>query len=262
MKVAFQISGVLRNWETAYVLFRQYKKLIEKKGLEVDFFLHTWDDEYTKQCIENGLFDIFTSYDITPLPSHGIVEGSKDRSKSLYSWSYSMFLSSVVRRTYQINNKVSYIKVFSCRPDIYAPYDYWGYVGDKMALESSYMLNYPPYRKSSTNNDKWPHLISDDLKIVGTQEAIDLFSLNFHLMYLNDDPSFIPTYHTVPGLTIMKYGLNVESKSGLAGKWKILRRNDGVSISSGHNSDDVMIEEAYLADGMMKEVRERVGLLS
>lgn len=260
MKVAFQISGILRNWETAYVLFSQYKKLIEKKGLEVDFFIHTWDDEYARLCIAEGLFDIFTDYELTPLPRQGIEDKTRDRSKSLYSWSYSMFLSSVVRRSYQYNNKVNYIKVFSCRPDIYVPYRYWSYVSSKMALESSYMLNYPPYRKSATNNDKWPHLVSDDLKIVGTQEAIDLFSLNFHLMYLNNDPSFIPTYHTVPGLTIMRYGLNYESKSGLAEKWKILRRNDGKSVMSGHNSDDVMIEQEYLRDGMMQKYIERFGL--
>lgn len=257
MRVAFQISGELRCWETAYVLFKQYKYIIEKKGIEVDFFLHTWDDEYTRKCEKNGLLDIFNVYDLSPLPNHGIKENTQNRSTSLYPWSYSMFMSSIVRRSYQSNNNIEYAKVFSCRPDIYVPYDYWGYLDEKAEVPTPYLLYYPPMRKSGTSKDKWPHLISDDLKIVGSPEAIDLFSLNFHLMYLNPDPSFIPTYHTVPGLTIMKYSLNFDSLHGLAKKWMILRRNDGKVVMS-HGDKDVLIEEKYLKDGMMQEVREKV----
>lgn len=261
MKVAFQISGDLRNWETAYVLFSQYKIILEDKGFEVNFFIHTWDKPYTHQCIEAGLFDIFNAYEVTPLPQEGISEVN-GKTKSLYSWSYSMFRSSMVRRDYQYKNKIEYQKVLSTRPDIYVPYDYWGYMDEKVGKESSYMLNYPPFRKSGRSTDKWPHVVSDDLKIVGTQEAIDLFSLNFHLMYIDDDPSFIGTYHSVPGLTIMKYGLTIESKSGLAGKWMILRRNDGKTIMQDGENRSKVIEQVYLNDGMMEKVLKRVGILT
>ena len=266
MRIAFQISGELRNWKTAHFLFKVIQNYLQANSkIKVDFFLHCWESDYSLSVEKEGLFDIFDSYSMSVIPDEGVVNYKPKKlfhpatvayvhALTLYPWSFSMFKASKVRREYQIKNNIKYDFVISTRPDSY-------FMFSTIRLLKDYLISYDPngkeffalyrknIRKNHGRNFTWIGYKGNDTTMIGTEEAINLYSTNFHLTYLNLNHSTIPMSHNIPGLTIMKYNMDIiANNDALNLKATILRQDDGKVVNKGKN-ENVTIEEPYFNSG-------------
>lgn len=274
MRIAFQISGELRNWKTAYSLYSVIKSYLEEDtDIEVDFFLHCWVNDYSLSIEKEGLLDIFNSYSMSVIPEEGVVNYKPKKefhpatvayvhALTLYPWSFSMFKASKVRREYQIKNNIKYDYIVTTRPDSYFVFStimrfkLFLAAPDKKIVNRDQPENtdfYSLYRrnikKNHTNNFTWIGYKGNDTTMIGTEEAINLFSTNFHLIYLNLNHSTLPMSHNIPGLTAMKYNMDIISNNdALNLKATILRQDDGKLVSKS-NEGDLFIEQPYLNSG-------------
>ena len=254
IKIAWTLGGELRNSKTAFNLLRFYKEYFKKSNIDLHFYGCFWKSSYADFCIENGYLDVFNDYVIEEVPKNGVVDGQKGfvennitgRSTSLYNWSYGCYRSNYLRKMYQLKSKDSYRLVFFSRPDIYIPYDRL----KAMPVEIQdlflphikavdYTMYIPPIRKALGNSLEY-HYHCDDLKVVGDQRAMDVFSTNFHLIYINNSSSYVGSYHNLPAVTCKRYDLEVRSDLDLCKKWMILREDDGIEVYTG-----VEVEKEY-----------------
>lgn len=256
-RFAFTIGGELRNFKTSSALFKFYSEFLEKNDIQVDFFGCFWESDYTDKCKSAGYFDFFTDYIVEPVPNEGInldlpIKVSSNltgRSNSLYNWSYSCYKSNYIRKQYQLKTKKEYDLVSFSRPDIYIPYKTLKAISiDMHELDSPILNTYdftiytPPIKKSFGNDNGTDyHLHCDDLKVVGDQCAMDIFSTSFHLIYIKNDPSYVGSYHNLPAFTIKKYGLEVRNDCAFDKKWKILRKDNGIDVT-----DSMKIDKEYV----------------
>lgn len=267
MRFAIQIGGELRNWETASALFIEYRNILEGLGVKVDYFLVGWKSDYSLECEKKGLLDFCTEYQLMEVPEEAInpaftakfTTNDTGRSVSLYAWSYALYLTYFMRKKYQNTSKVEYDSVWFTRPDVYVPYDLWGKIVEnlKWQQEEAYrkaersdftLYSYRPVR-GVVEHHKILHHFSDDIKICGDQPAMDIFSHSFHLHYISSDPSFIGTYHSIPYLSAMKYGLTFRNDTPCSSKWMILRQNNGkVVMGDGKGNADILIDQRYFKD--------------
>lgn len=259
-KIAFQISGELRNWETGSKLFKRIKEFLEEgEEISVDFYLHAWENEYSLEVEKAGLFDFLNDYSLSNIPDEGVAEykPKKDtysnyvHALGLFPWSFSMYQASKIRRNYQSKNNIKYDYIVICRPDSY----FYSHMVNRFKKELTF--NRPPadeffftlFRiniyKNMTNPYGWVGFRGDDSSLVGTEEAINLYSTNFHMFYIEKNHSIIPMYHNLPGLTAMKYNMHVTGGvDGLNMKATILRKNDGVYVSQAEKNS-ILIEDFY-----------------
>jgi hypothetical protein len=256
-RFAFTIGGELRNFKTSSRLFEFYKEFLMKNNIEVDFFGCFWNSNYTEECKKLGYFDFLTDFTLEDVPDEGIDRGmppkgnynNTGKSKSLYNWSYSCYRSNYLRKLYQLETKVSYDLISFSRPDIYIPFSSLkGISIDIHELQSSilnatdFTIYTPPIKKNfGYKNGTDYHLHCDDLKVVGDQCAMDVFSTSFHLIYIKNDPSYVGSYHNLPAFTIKKYGLEVRNDCSFDKKWIILREDNGIDVTK-----DMKIDKEYV----------------
>lgn len=266
MRIAFQISGELRNWKTAHFLFNVIKDYLEEDSkIEVDFFLHCWKNDYSLSIEKEGLFDIFNSYHMSTIPDEGVVNYKPKKTfhpatvayvhaLTLYPWSFSMFKASKVRREYQTDNNIKYDFIITTRPDSY-------FVFNSVIRFKEFLNSFKPedkdfftlyrknIRKNHTKDFTWIGYKGNDTTMIGTEEAINLYSTNFHLTYLNLNHSTLPMSHNIPGLTIMKYNMDILADNNpLNLKATILRQDDGKIVSKSKEGN-IYIEEPYFNSG-------------
>lgn len=272
MRFAIQIGGEIRNWETSSVLFREYRSALRNLGVEVDFYLVGWNSDYSRECDKNGLFDFCQEYRLIDIPQEAIQpaftakfkNNDTGRSISLYAWSYALYLSYFLRKKYQVKHSIRYDLVWFTRPDVYVPYEHWRSIVEELkwhkevesakAERSDFTLySFRPVR-GVVKGHSILHHFSDDIKMCGDEAAMDIFSHSFHLHYLSQDPGFIGTYHSIPYLSAMKYGLGFRNDTYTSKKWMILRRNDGVGVMGRGDEVDVYIDKRYLDSGLMESV--------
>lgn len=258
-KIAFQISGELRNWETSSKLFKRIKEYLEEENqISVDFYLHSWKNSYSLNLEKLGLFDFLNDYSLSIIPDAGVVEYKPKKDNytnyvhgmGLYPWSFSMYQASKIRRNYQSKNNIKYDYIVICRPDAYF---FHKIVCDFKTELLSNQFDKEPFFftlfrfnifKNMKNPYNWLGYRGDDSSIIGTEEAINLYSTNFHMFYIQKNHSLVPMYHNVPGLTIMKYSMHVTGGiHGFNMKCTILRQNDGIIVSKGDK--DILIEDFY-----------------
>ena len=247
IKIAWTLGGELRNSKTAFNLLRFYKEYFKKSNIDLHFYGCFWKSSYADFCIENGYLDVFNDYVIEEVPKNGVKDGKKGfvennitgRSTSLYNWSYGCYRSNYLRKIHQLKSKDSYRLVFFSRPDIYVPYDRLKampvatqdlFLPHIKAVD--YTMYIPPIRKALGNSLEY-HYHCDDLKVVGDQRAMDVFSTNFHLIYINNSSSYVGSYHNLPAIACKRYDLEVRSDVELSKKWMILREDDGIEVYTG-----------------------------
>lgn len=280
MRFAIQIGGEIRNWETASGLFQEYKSVLAKLNVQLDYYLVGWNSAYSRECRDKGLFDFCTSYNLIDIPPEAIntqftpksATNDTGRSISLYAWAYSLYLSYYLRKEVQAKQGIDYDLVWFTRPDVYVPYHLWRRIVDELIwhkeIESSKaeksdftLYSFRPVR-GVVPGHKILHHFSDDIKMCGDQYAMDIFSHSFHLHYLSKDPGFIGSYHSIPYLSAIKYGLTFRNDTYTSKKWMILRRNDGRAVMGNGEKIDVFIDEEYLHSGLIEKQVNKVGTLS
>lgn len=260
MNVAIQIGGELRNWETSYGLFSTYKEICKSRGIELEFFGCFWESEYVTHCKTHKLFDLFTALSILPVPTHGTTEGHKKqmidnntgRSTNLYNWSYACYISTKIRREYQWSMKpfgFKYDFVIYTRPDVYAPTRYWDalekYLEKTTILKFPYTLFTPPILKTLIETEgvpAWPHCVGEDLKMSGDEDGMNIFAFGILPLYIDNNPSFVATYHNTPCLTISKFNLGIIPTPEQFMNWQILRINDCERVDGSTNIEPKYID--------------------
>lgn len=254
IKIAWTLGGELRNTKISFSLLRFYKEYFKKFNIDLDYFGCFWQSSYTDSCIKSGYLDIFKDFIVEEVPNGGVVDGQKKHIKanntgrtiSLYNWSYSCYRSNYIRKLDQLKTKDKYRVVFFSRPDIYVPF----YRLERLPIEIQdlylprikavdYTMYIPPIRKALGDSLEY-HYHCDDLKVVGDQRAMDVFSTNFHLIYINNSNSYVGSYHNIPAVTCKRYDLEVRSDLELSRKWMILRKDDGIEVTKG-----VFVEKEY-----------------
>ena len=227
MRVAIQIFGELRNWEEAHSLFSIIKRKFKQSDVEIDIHMHVWDSEYTRECKEKGLFDICTTFSYDKMQEEGVVrnghyEHTRNRSRGLYNWSLSMYKASLSRRKYQYERGVDYKYIILTRPDVYIREEGLKFLLESLRLDKEqidtrhtraysnrFFTIFTNHLQKALGRDyKWPCYDGNDNTLYGTQEAINLYTTNFHLLYIKKDDSVLPYYHANPGLIAMKYNLD------------------------------------------------------
>lgn len=256
MRIALQVIGELRNFNTIRRLHTRYREILGMRGVDLDIFLATSESIKARRYESLGYFDDYTGYSIETLPGTGIVpnklgkfeENTTGRSSNLYNWSYFLYRTYHQRRVFQLRNGVNYDYVIACRVDSVAPYNFWNdtinaverFHTDRSPNYSDFSIY--TYRGLKATDSRFieNHLNFDDIKIAGDEYAMNIFCSSMHLMYMNQDPSFIGTYHNLPGLVIQKYNLNLRTDGGECAKWAILRKDDGIRVRN-----DLDIDKRY-----------------
>ena len=216
MKIAIQYFGELRFFDIFSQLLEEYREEAIKNDYSVDFHMTTWDNDYTR----NLDLSIFDSYHLIESPQDGILsllpkkqskENREGRSRGFFNPSYSMFRGAYNRFKYQKENDIHYDWIILIRPDFIFTTKYFNSFVKEMKRKKKiddscdFRIIYHSVKKSLVS--KWSSFNGQDAFWVGTQEAIDLFCKNFHLCFLNDDGSFIATYHNLPKHAIDRYHL-------------------------------------------------------
>ena len=125
MKVAVCLSGQLRQWEIAK---ENQKWFWETSGVEIDYFIHTWDYSGDRE----GVSQPYITRDVSRKEFDELVDWYKpkgcmfdDRKQDFFyandHWSslfYSMSHSMMLKRQYEIDNDFEYDLVIKTRPDV------------------------------------------------------------------------------------------------------------------------------------------------
>lgn len=125
MKIAVCMSGQLRQWEMAK---ENQKWFWETSGVEIDYFIHTWDYSGDRE----GVSQPYITRDVSREEFDKLVEWYKpkmcmfdDRKQDFFytndHWSslfYSMAHSMMLKRQYEIDNDFEYDLVIKTRPDV------------------------------------------------------------------------------------------------------------------------------------------------
>ena len=125
MKIAVCMSGQLRQWEIAK---ENQKWFWETSGVEIDYFIHTWDYSGDRE----GVSQPYITRDVSRKEFDKLVDWYKpkgcmfdDRKQDFFyandHWSslfYSMAQSMMLKRQYEIDNDFEYDLVVKTRPDV------------------------------------------------------------------------------------------------------------------------------------------------
>ena len=125
MKIAVCMSGQLRQWEIAK---ENQKWFWETSGVEMDYFIHTWDYSGDRE----GVSQPYVTRDVSQDEFDKVVEWYKpkkyifDKRKQDFfyandHWSslfYSLAQSIMLKREYEIENDFEYDLVIKTRPDV------------------------------------------------------------------------------------------------------------------------------------------------
>jgi len=125
MKIAVCMSGQLRQWEIAK---ENQKWFWETSGVEIDYFIHTWDYSGDRE----GVSQPYITRDVSQDEFNKVVEWYKpkkyifDNKKQDFfyandHWSslfYSLAQSIMLKREYEIENDFEYDLVIKTRPDV------------------------------------------------------------------------------------------------------------------------------------------------
>ena len=125
MKIAVCMSGQLRQWEIAK---ENQKWFWETSGVEIDYFIHTWDYSGDRE----GVSQPYITRDVSRKEFDKLVDWYKpkgcmfdDRKQDFFyandHWSslfYSMSHSMMLKRQYEIDNDFEYDLVIKTRPDV------------------------------------------------------------------------------------------------------------------------------------------------
>jgi|TARA_B100000900_G_scaffold144272_1_gene122286 hypothetical protein len=125
MKIAVCMSGQLRQWEIAK---ENQKWFWETSGVEIDYFIHTWDYSGDRE----GVSQPYITRDVSRKEFDELVDWYKpkgcmfdDRKQDFFyandHWSslfYSMSHSMMLKRQYEIDNDFEYDLVIKTRPDV------------------------------------------------------------------------------------------------------------------------------------------------
>ena len=125
MKIAVCMSGQLRQWEIAK---ENQKWFWETSGVEIDYFIHTWDYSGDRE----GVSQPYITRDVSREEFDKVVDWYKpkgcmfdDRKQDFFyandHWSslfYSMAQSMILKRQYEIDNDFEYDLVIKTRPDV------------------------------------------------------------------------------------------------------------------------------------------------
>ena len=125
MKIAVCMSGQLRQWEIAK---ENQKWFWETSGVEIDYFIHTWDYSGDRE----GVSQPYITRDVSRKEFDTLVDWYKpkgcmfdDRKQDFFyandHWSslfYSMAHSMILKRQYEIDNDFEYDLVIKTRPDV------------------------------------------------------------------------------------------------------------------------------------------------
>ena len=125
MKIAVCMSGQLRQWEIAK---ENQKWFWETSGVEIDYFIHTWDYSGDRE----GVSQPYITRDVSRKEFDKLVDWYKpkgcmfdDRKQDFFyandHWSslfYSMAQSMMLKRQYEIDNDFEYDLVIKTRPDV------------------------------------------------------------------------------------------------------------------------------------------------
>ena len=125
MKIAVCMSGQLRQWEIAK---ENQKWFWETSGVEIDYFIHTWDYSGDRE----GVSQPYITRDVSRKEFDTLVDWYKpkgcmfdDRKQDFFyandHWSslfYSMAHSMMLKRQYEIDNDFEYDLVIKTRPDV------------------------------------------------------------------------------------------------------------------------------------------------
>ena len=125
MKIAVCMSGQLRQWEIAK---ENQKWFWETSGVEIDYFIHTWDYSGDRE----GVSQPYITRDVSREEFDKVVDWYKpkgcmfdNRKQDFFyandHWSslfYSMAQSMMLKRQYEIDNDFEYDLVVKTRPDV------------------------------------------------------------------------------------------------------------------------------------------------
>ncbi len=125
MKIAVCMSGQLRQWKVAK---ENQKWFWETSGVEIDYFIHTWDYSGDRE----GVSQPYITRDVSRKEFDKLVDWYKpkgcmfdDRKQDFFyandHWSslfYSMAQSMILKRQYEIDNDFEYDLVIKTRPDV------------------------------------------------------------------------------------------------------------------------------------------------
>lgn len=216
MKIAVQYWGEIRYFDVFTQTINEYRLDASRNDYSVDFHITSWDNDYTRSLD----FSVFDSFHLIESPQDGIAsllpkKGNKEnregKSRGFFNPSYSMFRGAYNRFVYQKEHNIEYDWILLIRPDFYiSSRNFFLAIKEirerkKQNLLSDFEIIYKLCKK--TLDSKWSSFKGTDEFWFGTQEAIDLFCKNFHLCFLNDDGSFLSTYHNLSKHAIDRYHL-------------------------------------------------------
>ena len=147
-RIAIQLFGYLRTYQDCYQsLLKKVVQANEKKGYDVDIFIHSWNslnnannrcgyvnDNLTKtfdQSKEQEILKIYGAKKVL-IEEQKVIKNQKVKnllsqregrtvyldSKNIYNMYYSIFKSGELRREYEKENNIKYDFVIQTRPDI------------------------------------------------------------------------------------------------------------------------------------------------
>lgn len=140
-KVAVVIHGQLRYWEYASKIFSYWPEAF--KELNFDYFLATWEDEYSSSIESNIKFEeyaLFTHYnmykDMSPPYRYWFENIDQARGIPSYQHYYTFLLSKAVDLLKKkVQQGTNYDAVMLIRPDIFIFYYVFEFILEKMKLE-------------------------------------------------------------------------------------------------------------------------------
>jgi len=200
-KIAIQLFGQLRMWEDQEYL-KPFISFLKEQASSVDVFGSFWNDEYSQQNINKYNTDIFTEYELVPIPDKIF--------KGLWRWGYCLLKSRNLRYRYQFKNNKRYDLVIMMRPDLYIkiakPELLERFLNSIVAKKYLYKI----WTQKVISNSSVKPFDVDDKCFYATPEAADIFCLGFNHIHNNPENNSHSAYHTDPVSFIKTFNLIVE----------------------------------------------------
>ena len=222
-KIALQLSGQLRNWNTSVKYWNNLISILEN----VDVYTCFWNEDYARQQDISKINNLVLNNLIEPPRHHGYSEWSKEyqhqwpyefRKYQLYPQNYLIFKGGYHRRLYQLNNNIDYDAIIVSRPDFNLQEckirerslftDTSKFISDVVANKYSAFLQ----GVRNLVGESGYHKFSNDYFFIGTEESMNLLTTNILSNYI-DKGSFHIGEHNAHILACTSTGLLIKELS-------------------------------------------------
>ena len=219
-KIALQLSGQLRNWNTSVKYWNNFINTVEN----IDVYTCFWNEDYAKEQDISKINNLVLDNLIEPPKHYGYDKWSKEhqhqvpykyRKYALYPQNYVIFKGGYYRRMYQLKNNINYDAIIISRPD----FNLERCEVNELSLFTAtdkFMAHIKAYRYcaflqgiKNIVGDTGFHKFSNDYFFIGTEESMNLLATNILSNYI-DAGSFQIGEHNAHILACISNGLLIK----------------------------------------------------